>query len=67
MVSSLRGLNYPDRLNKLNLPTLMYRPLRGDMIEIFKMVSGAYDEQVIKAIIIISSSSSSRSSSSCDR
>jgi len=46
LVPGLRDLNYPDRLTKLNLPTLVYRRLRGDMIEMFKMVTGAYDEQV---------------------
>ncbi len=30
---------YPERLKQLNLPTLAYRRLRGDMIEVFKMVN----------------------------
>ena len=29
----------------------MYRRLRGDMIELVKMISGAYDEQVMPAIV----------------
>ena len=29
----LKDLPYPERLKKLNLPTLAYRRLRGDMIE----------------------------------
>ena len=50
MVPGLRDLNYPDRLKILNLPTLVYRRLRGDMIEMFKIMSGAYDEQVMPAV-----------------
>jgi len=29
---------------------MVYRRIRGDMIEMFKMVSGGYDEQVMPAI-----------------
>ena len=32
-------LSYPDRLKKLNLPTLSYRRVRGDLIEVFKILS----------------------------
>ena len=32
-------IKYKDRLSKLGLPTLVYRRLRGDMIEIFKILS----------------------------
>ena len=44
-------LSYPNRLKQFNLPTLVYRRLRGDMIKMFKMVSGAYDKQVMPAIV----------------
>ena len=30
-------MSYTDRLQRLNLPTLKYRRLRGDMIEDFKI------------------------------
>ena len=33
LVSSLKNLEYEDRLRKLKLPTLKYRRLPGDMIE----------------------------------
>ena len=36
LVDGLRHLEYGERLKKLNLPTLVYRRLRGDMIEVFK-------------------------------
>ena len=40
MVSSLRMLSYENRLKKLNLPTLSFRRLRGDMIEVYKIITG---------------------------
>jgi len=44
LIRSLRGLSYTERLQKLKLPTLKYRRLRGDMIELYKMVTGKYNE-----------------------
>ena len=35
-----------DRLSRLKLPTLKYRRLRGDMIEVFKMTHNLYDPDV---------------------
>ena len=46
MIPTLRGLTYPERLKKLRLPSLSYRRLRGDMIEVYKMLSGIYDKEV---------------------
>ena len=41
------NLSYPERLRRLNLPTLSYRRLRGDLIETYKMLSGEdYDQEV---------------------
>jgi len=37
---------YKDRLISLKLHTLKYRRLRGDMIEVVKIVNGIYDEKV---------------------
>jgi len=37
---------YRDRLFHLNLPTLKYRRLRGDMIEVLKITHNIYDEAV---------------------
>ena len=41
----LKDLSYPERLKKLNLPTLAYRRLRGDMIETYKIIQGIYDKE----------------------
>ena len=35
-----------ERLLRLNLYTLKYRRLRGDMIEVFKIVHNVYDNAV---------------------
>ncbi len=43
-IPSLKSLSYEDRLKKLNLFSLAYRRLRGDMIEAYKILSGKYDE-----------------------
>jgi hypothetical protein len=32
-------------LRKLELPTLSYRRLRGDMIEVYKIIQGHYDPE----------------------
>ena len=35
--------SYKDRLVQLGLPTLKYRRLRVDMIEVFKIINQKYD------------------------
>ena len=45
-VPNLCTINYPDRLHQLDLPTLYFRRLRGDMIECFKIVRNFYDPSV---------------------
>ena len=49
-VPELKHLTYPERLKKLNLPTLSFRRVRGDMIEMFKITNGIYDEKVTNFI-----------------
>ena len=36
MIKSIRSLDYDKRLKKLNLPSLKYRRLRGDLITAYK-------------------------------
>jgi len=43
MVPGLSKLSYEDRLRKLGIPSLCYRRLRGDMIEVYKYLHGCYD------------------------
>ena len=51
MIPGYSSLEYPDRLKKLKLPTLSYRRLRGDLIEIYKILSGKYDPDVCQDFI----------------
>ena len=50
MVPGLSDLPYQDRLRKLNIPTLAYRRVRGDMIQKYKLVcspeTGSYDKSL---------------------
>lgn len=45
-IPGLSTLTYEERLRKLKLPTLAYRRSRGDMIEMYKILSGKYDDDV---------------------
>ena len=42
----MQSLKYEERLRHLNLPTLKYRRIRGDIIEVYQMFSGRYDATV---------------------
>ena len=39
MVNSLKGLPYEERLKKIGLPSLEYRRLRADVIEVYKIMN----------------------------
>ena len=43
IIPTLADLPYADRLRELNLPTLSYRRLRGDMIQVYKIMNGKND------------------------
>ena len=42
LIPGMRNVAYEERLRKLKLPTLKYRRLRGDIIEMFKIARGLY-------------------------
>ena len=46
LLPGFNELSYEERLQKLQLPTLKYRRIRGDMIEMYKILSGKYDPDV---------------------
>ena len=51
---SIKGfskLSYKERLIKLHLPTLKYRRLRGDMIEVFKILTNRYSPMVAPVLL----------------
>ena len=47
ILPGLRQLSYTRRLQKLQLPTLVYRRARGDMTEVLKIVHGYYDPECV--------------------
>ena len=51
MIPGLKNLDYTQRLIKLQLPTLSFRRLRGDMIETFKILTGKYDRDVTEGLL----------------
>ena len=52
MSQLFKHLPCKDRLSKLGLPTLVYRRLHGDgeMIEVFKILSGIYDNNAVPVL-----------------
>ena len=46
LVTTTKHLPYAERLKALQLPTLKYRRYRGDMIEVYKILTGSYDTNV---------------------
>ncbi len=42
LVPGLYDLSYEERLRKLDLPTLVFRRLRGDVIQVYKYLHGEY-------------------------
>lgn len=53
MIRQLKHLNYEDRLRHLQLPTLVYRRHRGDMIEVYKIISGLYSRDLAPPLSLI--------------
>ena len=46
LLPQIKDLSYQERLRALDLPTLKYRRLRGDMIELYKIITDKQDSQV---------------------
>ena len=50
LIPGMKELTYTERLQKLKLPTLVYRRARGNMIEMYKILTGVYDKKVASFI-----------------
>ena len=50
------NVKYIQRLKFLELPTLKFRRLRGDMIEVFKIITGVYDSSVAPVLPVVQNS-----------
>ena len=46
LIISLKNKPHEERLMHLKLPTLKFRRMRGDMIEVFKLTHNIYDESI---------------------
>jgi len=46
LVIKLKHFRYKERLDRLKLPTLRYRRTRGDMIEVYKILTERYCKSV---------------------
>ena len=51
MIPGLKNLDYTQRLKTLQLPTLSFRRIRGDMIETYKILTGKYDRDVTEGLL----------------
>jgi len=47
LVSGLKKKCYKERLLALKLPTLKYIKIRGDMIEVYKLLTNKYDDNTV--------------------
>ena len=47
----MRDLSYIERLKLLKLPTLAYRKLRGDMIQVYKIIHNIYDHESLPNLL----------------
>jgi len=47
LVSGLRNKSYKERLIELKLPTLKYRRIKGDMMEVYKLLMNKYDDNTV--------------------
>jgi hypothetical protein len=54
MIPDVAHLKCPERLKNLKLPTLVYRRTRGDMIEMFKLITGKYDTKCMPGLKLYS-------------
>jgi hypothetical protein len=43
-IPGFRDMTYSERLGALKLPSLSYRRLTGDMIEVYTIINGKYDQ-----------------------
>ena len=46
LVHVIKHLSYSERLKYLKLPTLRFRRIRCDMLEVYKILTGKYDSSI---------------------
>ena len=60
-VIGVKDMNYEERLKFLNLPSLEFRRLRGDLIETYKICNGLYDPVTTSSLFDMCSLEKTRS------
>ena len=51
LIPEIKKLCYPEKLKKLNIPTLAYRRIRGQMIEVHKFINNIHDSKVSNKLL----------------
>ena len=63
-IIGLKDLDYEKRLEKLRLPSLEFRRIRGDLIETYKIIHNLYDPKSLKDLLpLVTTDSITRSNS----
>ena len=52
-ILGMKNLTYEERLENLKLPSLVYRRMRGDLIEVFKILNNIYDKVTTNSIFTL--------------
>ena len=60
-IDGLSGLSYQERLNVLKLPSLEFRRIRGDLIEVYKILNEGYDVSTTNTLLKLDTNSITRS------
>ena len=60
LISSISHCPYPERLKILNLPSLNYRRLRGDMIFLYQITHRNSDSSLFNRLVLLNKSSLAR-------
>ena len=67
MVPAIRHLPYQERLERLNLPSLYYRRIRGDMVIVYQLLTGKIRVDHSKFFTLSPASSTTRGNSKKQR
>ena len=59
-IIGMKNLNYEERLRLLKLPSLEYRRIRGDMIEVYKILHNLYDSLTTNSLLTLDNNSTTR-------
>ena len=59
-IIGMKKLDYGERLKTLKLPSLEYRRVRGDMIEVYKILTNHYDPLTTHTLLTLDNSSNTR-------